>query len=120
MKLFQLHEQRSMEQTPFGEWLKDQVEYRVMKGESRLKKLLEKTNFTMDHVRYAMINGECLRDPEPGEPSLGPTYFEQTLSNVLRDLINKRILPPDKLNDARAYFGLERLGLKKKQKVGLA
>lgn len=113
MKLYHLHESEPLQQSPFGEWLKSKVKAKVMKGESRLKSVLANSNFTLDHVRFAIVNGECLRNPKEGEASLGPTYLEQTISNVLRDLSQDKIIPLGKLNDARVYFGLERLGMRK-------
>lgn len=108
MKLFQIHEEE-LSHNPFGEWLKVKVRRRIKKGESRIKQVLTGSGFTLEHVRFAIKNGECLRNPKPGEPSLGPTYLEQTISNVLRDLARSKEIPLGKLNDARAYFGLERL-----------
>jgi hypothetical protein len=113
MKLYHLHEEEALEQSPFGEWLKTQVKRKIMKGESRLKSVLSGSSFTLEHVRFAIKNGECLRNPREGEPSLGPTYLEQTISNVLRDLSQAKLIPLGKLNDARAFFGLERLSMRK-------
>lgn len=112
MKLYHLHETEALEQSPFGEWLKYRVKKKLMKGDSRLKSLLTASNFTLDHVRFAIKHGECLRNPKEGEPSLGPTYLEQTISNVLRDLSQSKLIPLGKLNDARIYFGLERLSVR--------
>lgn len=112
MKLFDLHEQ-NLGYNAFGEWIKSKVEKRLDKGDSRLKDLLDSTTFTMDHVRLAIINGDCLRNPKAGSKSLGPTYLEQIVSSVLSDLVKDREMPLGKLNDARAYFGLERLRVKK-------
>ena len=112
MKLFHLHEAK-LDYNPFGELIKGKVQRRIMKGDSRLKGLLTGAGFTMDHVRFAIKNGECLRQPDPNAKSLGPTYLEQTISNVLRDLAKDKQMPLGKFNDARVYFGLERLGVKK-------
>jgi len=108
MKLHQLHEQE-LGSNPFGDWLLSKVNRRVMQGDSRLKHLLSGSGFTLEHVRFAIQNGECLRNPAPGEPSLGPTYLEQTIANALRDLARSKQIPLGQLNDSRAYFGLERL-----------
>lgn len=113
MKLYHLHKQEALEQSPFGEWLKSKVKQKILKGESRLKNVLSGTNFDLDHVRFAIKNGECIRNPEHGEPALGPTYLEQTISNVLRDLSQAKIIPLGKLNDARVFFGLEHLSMHK-------
>lgn len=112
MKLFQLHEQ-DLSHNTFGEWLKSKVLRRINKGDSRLKHVLTGSNFNLEHVKFAIQNGECMRNPKPGEPALGPTYLEQTVSNVLRDLARANEIPIGKLNDARAYFGLDRLIAKK-------
>lgn len=112
MKLYHLHE-AELQYNPFGEWIKGKVQRRVMKGDSKLKSLLTGAGFTLDHVRYAIQNGECLRNPDPNAKALGPTYLEQTISNVLRDLAQDKQIPLGKFNDARTYFGLERLGVKK-------
>ena len=112
MKLFHLHE-AELQYNPFGEWIKGKVQRRVMRGDSKLKALLTGAGFTLDHVRYAIQNGECLRNPDPNAKALGPTYLEQTISNVLRDLAKDTQIPLGKFNDARTYFGLERLGVKK-------
>lgn len=112
MKLFHLHE-AALDYNPFGEMIKGKVRRRILRGDSKLKKLLVGTGFTMDHVRYAIKNGECLRNPVPGAKALGPTYLEQTISNVLRDLAQDKQIPLGKFNDARVYFGLDRLGVKR-------
>jgi hypothetical protein len=112
MKLFQLHEQ-DVSRNPFGEWLDPKVNRRINRGDSRLKQVLTGSEFTLEHVRFAIQNGECLRNPKPGESALGPTYLEQTVSNILRDLARDKEIPLDKLNDARVYYGLERLSAKK-------
>lgn len=115
MKLFDLHEQES-EYDPFGEWVKSKVKRRIEKGDSRLKQLLRGSHFNLDHVRFAIKNGECMSNSKPGEKALGPTYLEQTISNTLRDLVTDKELPLDQLNDARGYFGLSRLGRKRLKK----
>jgi hypothetical protein len=115
MKLFNIHEQE-LAFDPFGEWVKSKVKRRIEKGDSRLKTLIRGTGFTMEHVKFAIKNGECLRNPKPGEKALGPTYLEQTISNILRDLATDAEIPVGKLNDARAYFGLDKLGHKDLQK----
>ena len=112
MKLHSLHEEK-LEFNAFGEWLKGRVRRKIMSGDSKLKKLLMGSTFTLDHVRYAIKNGECLRNPDPDAKALGPTYLEQTISNVLRDLAKDRQIPLGKFNDARIYFGLERLTMRK-------
>ena len=112
MKLYHLHE-AELEFHAFGEWIKGRVQRRLMKGDSKLKLLLTGSGFTLDHVRYAIKNGECLRNPDPASKALGPTYLEQTISNVLRDLAQAKQIPLGKLNDARAYFGLDRLSVKR-------
>ncbi|MHA2264030.1 MAG: hypothetical protein ACXAEN_16675 [Candidatus Thorarchaeota archaeon] len=112
MKLFDLHE-APLEYHAFGEWIKGKAQRRIMKGDSKLKALLTGSGFTLDHVRFAIKNGECLRNPDPGSKALGPTYLEQTISNVLRDLAQAKQIPLGKFNDARVYFGLERLSVKK-------
>ena len=105
MKLYNLYESDD----PFGDWVKSRVSKRIMRGESKLRNLLVNTEFNIDHIHHAILHGECLRNPEPGSKSLGPTYLEQTVSNVLRDLMKERQIPFGKFNDARSYFGLERL-----------
>lgn len=112
MKLYDLHEAK-LEYHAFGEWIKGKAQRRIMKGDSKLKSLLTGSAFTLDHVRYAIKNGECLRNPDPAAKALGPTYLEQTISNVLRDLAQAKQIPLGKFNDARAYFGLERLSVKR-------
>ena len=112
MKLYDLHEE-AIEYNAFGEWIKGKAQRRIMKGDSKLKKLLTGAGFTLDHVRYAIKNGECLRNPDPTSKALGPTYLEQTISNVLRDLAQAKQIPLGKFNDARVYFGLARLSVKK-------
>lgn len=116
MKLVYLHETKLREEdpdpNPFGEWLKQMVRRKVLSGGSKLKSLLAGSGFTLEHVRYAIIHGECLRNPDPSAKALGPTYLEQTISNVLRDLAQARQIPIGKFNDARMYFGLERLDMK--------
>jgi hypothetical protein len=112
MKLFSLHEEQ-LEYHAFGEWIKGKAQRKIMKGDSKLKSLLTGTSFTLDHVRFAIKNGECLRNPNPGSKALGPTYLEQTISNVLRDLAQAKQIPLGKFNDARVYFGLSRLSVKK-------
>ena len=111
MKLFDLHEQQ-LNYDAFGEWVKSRVKRRIDSGDSRLKHLMRGTEFTLDHVRHAIKRGECLSNPKPGEKALGPTYLEQTIANVLRDLAAAKQLPIGRLNDARAYFGLDRLTMK--------
>jgi len=115
MKLFDLHEQE-LAYDPFGEWVKSKVKRRIEKGDSRLKKLLRGSHFTLDHVRFAIKKGECMSNPRPGEKALGPTYLEQTVSNILRDMITNKEFPLEQLNDARSYFGLDRLGPKRLKK----
>jgi hypothetical protein len=112
MKLYHLHEEQ-IDYNPFGEWIKGKVQRRIMKGDSKLKTLLTGSGFTLDHVRYAIKNGECLRNPDPKAKALGPTYLEQTISNILRDLAQDKQIPLGKFNDARVYFGLERLKVRK-------
>jgi hypothetical protein len=112
MKLYDLHEQE-LDYNPFGEWLKSKIQRRIDKGDSRLKKLLRGSQYNLEHVRAAIKNGDCLRDPKPGSKALGPTYLEQTISNILRDLATNKEIPIGQLNDARQYFGLERLSQKK-------
>ena len=112
MKLFNLHEE-ALNFNAFGEWIKGKVQRRVMKGDSKLKQLLTGSEFNMDHVRFAIKNGECLRHPDPNAKALGPTYLEQTVSNVLRDLAQDKQIPLGKFNDARNYFGLDRLSMRK-------
>ncbi len=109
MKLYNLYESDD----PFGDWIKSRVSKRIMRGESKLRNLLVNTEFNIDHIHHAILHGECLRNPEPGSKSLGPTYLEQTVSNVLRDLMQEKQIPVGRFNDARAYFGLERLTQKK-------
>ena len=112
MKLYSLHE-AEIEYNDFGRFIQGKAQRRIMKGDSKLKALLTGAGFTLDHVRYAIKNGECLKNPMPGSKSLGPTYLEQTISNVLRDLAQAKQIPLGKFNDARAYFGLDRLSVKK-------
>ncbi len=117
MKLFLLHEAETAD--PFGEWIKSKVMRRIMKGDSKLKEVLRGSEFTLDHVIYAIKQGECLSNPIPGAKSLGPTYLEQTIANIIRDMVTGKEFPINQLNDARRYFGLERLGpkaLKKEKK----
>ena len=111
MRLNNIHEEQ-IQYTAFGEWIKGKVQRRIMRGDSKLKKFLTGSGFTLDHVRYAIKNGECLRNPDPASKALGPTYLEQTISNVLRDLSQDKQIPTGKFNDARLYFGLDRLGVK--------
>ena len=111
MKLYDLHEQQ-LAYNPFGEWVKSKVKRRIERGDSRLKALMRGTQFTLDHVRIAIKNGDCLRNPKLGEKALGPTYMEQTLSNVLRDLAKDNEIPLARLNDARMYFGLDKMSSK--------
>ena len=112
MKLYDLHEEE-LTYNAFGEWIKGKVQRRVLSGDSKLKHLLVGSEFTLDHVRYAIKNGECLRNPDPDAKALGPTYLEQTVSNVLRDLAQDKQIPLGKFNDARNYFGLDRLSMRK-------
>lgn len=112
MKLFTLHEEE-LAYNAFGEWVKGMARRRIMKGDSRLKKLLIGSEFTLDHVRFAIKNGECLRNPDPDTKALGPTYLEQTISNILRDLAQDKQIPLGKFNDARNYFGLSRLSMRR-------
>ena len=111
MKLHALHEQE-LHYDAFGEWVKSKVKRRIDNGDSRLKHLMRGTEFTLDHVRYAIKRGECLSNPKHGEKALGPTYLEQTIANVLRDLIAAKQIPLGRLNDARVYFGLDRMSMK--------
>jgi hypothetical protein len=105
MRLNVLHES-------FAERLKEKVARKIEKGGSRLKKLLRATDYTLDSVRRAIKQGECMSDPASDAKALGPTYLEQTISGILRDLVQDKKLPLAKLNDAREYFGLVRLGRK--------
>lgn len=120
MKLLVLHEEDGPTD-PFGEFLKSKIMRRVLKGDSLLKKLVRGTGVTLDHVRLAIKSGDCLRPP--GEKALGPTYLEQAIANILRDMVTDNELPLAQLNDARRYFGLTVLTMKalrkeKKQTVG--
>lgn len=83
-----------------------------MDGDSRLKELLRGADFTLQHVQLAIKNGECLSSHKPGAKALGPTYLEQTVANILRDLVTANDLPISQLNDARRLFGLEVLSQK--------
>lgn len=83
-----------------------------MDGDSRLKELLRGSVITLQHVQYAIKQGECLSANKPGMKALGPTYLEQTVSNILRDLVTANDLPISQLNDARGIFGLEVLSQK--------
>ena len=103
MKLFRLHE----EEAPFEELVVSKVHRKIMDGDSRLRELLRGSGFTLQHVQYAIENGECLSSNKPGSKALGPTYLEQTVSNILRDLVTGNELPIAQLNDARKVFGLD-------------
>jgi hypothetical protein len=98
MKLAVLHEQGD----PFGNWLKEKLQRRISKGSSRLKEVLHGDQYSLDHVRLAIDKSVCLKN-------LGPTYLEQTISNLLRDLVQSNELPMAQLNDARAYFHLNKM-----------
>lgn len=108
MKLFRLHE----EQAPFEELVLRKVQRKIMDGESRLRELIRGSSFTLQHVQYAIQNGECLSSRKPGAKALGPTYLEQTVSNILRDLVTDNEIPIMQLNDARKVFGLDVLSPK--------
>jgi len=92
--------------------IKRKVRKRIMKGDSRLKKLLKSTNYSIDNVIYAIKKGECMSNPASDAKALGPTYLEQTISNILRDMLQDREFPIMKLNSIRKYFGLVRLNHK--------
>tara|TARA_R100001244_G_scaffold25113_4_gene25631 strand:+ start:85623 stop:86030 length:408 start_codon:yes stop_codon:yes gene_type:complete len=113
MKLYTLHEQSG---EPFPQYVFRKVSRRLNKGDSRLKKLLNGAGYTLHHVQAAIKNGECLAHPSPEQKSLGPTYLEQTVSNILRDLVTDNELPVIQLNDARRLFGLESYSPKKLNK----
>lgn len=78
-----------------------------MDGDSKIKKILGK--YSMDHIRYAIDKEICLAN-------LGSTYLEQTVSNVLRDMVQANIIPLSKLNDARNYFYLDEMTPEQLQK----
>ncbi len=107
MKLYALYE--AVDKMAF---VKRKVLKRIKKGDSRLKKLLKSTDLTLDNVIYAIKKGECISNPASDAKALGPTYLEQTVSHVLRDLVKNRELPVRKLNDVRKYFGLVKLNPK--------
>ena len=113
MKLYTLHEQSN---EPFPQYVFRKVSRKLHKGDSRLKKLLQGAGYTLHHVQAAIKNGSCLANPKPGEKALGPTYLEQTISNLLRDLVTQNDLPITQLNDARKVFGLDVLSPKKLNK----
>lgn len=73
-----------------------------MKGDSRLKETLTGGDYTLDHVRLAIEKSVCLKN-------LGPTYLEQTISNILRDMVQDNELPMNQLNDARNFFHLDKM-----------
>jgi len=98
MKLKVLHEQEDA----FGQWLKEKMKRRIEKGDSRLKGVLHGEQYTLTHVQTAIKQSVCLRN-------LGPTYLEQTISNILRDMVQNNELPVTQLNDARIYFGLSKM-----------
>lgn len=110
MKLDVLHES-------FIGSLKERVALKIEKGGSRLKKLMRATGYTLDTVRRAIKQGECLSDPRSDAKALGPTYLEQTISGILHDMVKDKKLPMSRLNDARLYFGLARLGRKEMREV---
>ena len=113
MKLFELHEQTG---ELFPQRLFRMVSRRLNKGDSRLKNLLRGAGYTLHHVQAAIKNGSCLSNPKPGEKALGPTYLEQTISNMLRDLVTDSELAITQLNDARKIFGLDVMSPKKLKK----
>lgn len=98
MKLTNLYEQEDA----FGNWLKEKMMRRITKGGSRLKEALTGEGYTLDHVRYAIDKSICFKN-------LGPTYLEQTISNILRDMVQDNEIKMTQMNDARAYFHLERM-----------
>lgn len=114
MKLYELHEQAEN----FPQYMFRKVSRRLNKGDSRLKKLLGGVGYTLHHVQAAIKNGSCLSNPDPSQKSLGPTYLEQTISNILRDLVTGNELPITQLNDARRLFGLEVYSPSKLKKTG--
>lgn len=95
MKLSLLNEQEDVALA-----LKERVMRAIFQGESQLKRVMVQQHLSMDHVITAVLNNKCLFN-------LGPTYLEQTLSGVLRDVV-----PVKSLNDARKVFGLEPLSTK--------
>jgi hypothetical protein len=83
-----------------GAALKERAVRAIFQGESQLKRVMVQQQLSMDHVITAIVNNKCLFN-------LGPTYLEQTLSGVLRDIV-----PVKSLNQARKIFGLEPLSSK--------
>jgi len=98
MKLRDLYESP---EDPFGEWLKNKLKKKISDGGSRLKDVIG-DKYNLDHVKYAIEKRVCLSN-------LGPTYLEQTISNLLRDMVTSNELPLGQLNDARAFFHLEQM-----------
>lgn len=98
MKLTNLYEQED----PFGNWLKEKMMRRITKGGSRLKEALTGEGYNLDHVRLAIEKSICFKN-------LGPTYLEQTVSNLLRDMVQNGELKLAQMNDARNYFHLDRM-----------
>lgn len=84
--------------------LKDRVTREIMKGNSRLKKIIAQHNLPIDAVIEAIKQEKCLYD-------LGSTYLEQIVSGIVSDLV-----APDQLNQARRMFGLEPLNRTKLRK----
>lgn len=87
--------------------LKDRVTREIMKGDSRLKKIISKHNLPIDAVIEAIKQQKCLFD-------LGSTYLEQIVSGIVANLV-----VPDQLNQARKLFGLDPLSRSKLRKEKL-
>lgn len=98
MKLSYLFEQDDQ----FGLILKQKMKNRIKKGSSKLKEVLNSDQYNLDHVRLAIQKSVCLKN-------LGPTYLEQTISNILRDMVHENELPVTQLNNARNYFHLDKM-----------
>lgn len=77
--------------------LRDRVAREIMKGDSRLKKIMSKHNLPIEAVIEAIKQQKCLFD-------LGSTYLEQMVSGIVSDLVT-----PENLNQARKMFGLDPL-----------
>lgn len=84
MKLFKLHEDSAYDS--FREKMIYKIQHKIYNGDSKLKILLSNTDYNISHVVKAIINGNCMNNPIPGEKALGPSYLEQIISTTLREL----------------------------------